>query len=79
MLAPPNRGADYAASFNAIYPDLARQHGVTLYPFFLDGVAGNPSLIQQDGIHPTAEGVAIIVQRILPTLRQAIDQVRSTD
>jgi acyl-CoA thioesterase I len=79
MLAPPNMGADYAASFNAIYPDLARQHGVVLYPFFLDGVAGNPSLVQQDGIHPTAEGVAIIVQRILPTLRQAIEQVRSTD
>jgi acyl-CoA thioesterase I len=79
MLAPPNMGADYAASFNAIYPDLAKQHGVMLYPFFLDGVAGNPSLVQQDGIHPTAEGVAIIVQRILPTLRQAIDQVRSTD
>jgi acyl-CoA thioesterase I len=79
MLAPPNMGADYGASFSAIYPDLAKQHGVTLYPFFLDGVAGNASLVQQDGIHPTAEGVAIIVQRILPALRQAIDQVRSTD
>ena len=79
MLAPPNLGADYAASFDAIYPDLAKQHGVTLYPFFLDGVAGNPSLVQQDGLHPTAAGVAIIVQRILPALRQAIDQVRNTD
>jgi len=79
MLAPPNLGADYAASFNAIYPDLAKQHGVALYPFFLDGVAGNPALVQEDGIHPTAEGVAIIVQRILPALRQAIDRVRNTD
>ena len=79
MLAPPNMGADYAASFNAIYPDLAKQHGVSLYPFFLDGVAGNPSLVQPDGIHPTAEGVAIIVQRILPALRQVIGQARNTD
>ncbi len=79
MQAPPNMGSEYAASFNAIYPDLARQHGVTLYPFFLDGVAGNPSLVQPDGIHPTAEGVAIIVRRILPSLQQAIDQARNTD
>jgi acyl-CoA thioesterase-1 len=79
MQAPPNMGTEYAASFNAIYPDLARQHGVTLYPFFLDGVAGNPSLVQPDGIHPTAEGVAIIVRRILPSLQQAIDQARNTD
>lgn len=79
MLAPPNLGTEYAASFNAIYPDLAKQHGVTLYPFFLDGVAGNSALVQEDGLHPTAEGVAIIVQRILPALRQAIDRVRNSD
>ncbi len=74
MLAPPNLGSDYAASFNPIFPDLARQHGVTFYPFFLDGVAGNPSLVQPDGIHPTAAGVAIIVARILPSLREAIEK-----
>jgi len=79
MLAPPNLGSDYSASFNPIFPDLARQHDVTLYPFFLDGVAGNPSLVQPDGIHPTAQGVAIIVQRILPSLHEAIDKTRNTD
>jgi acyl-CoA thioesterase-1 len=79
MLAPPNLGDEYAASFNPIFPALAKQHGVVFYPFFLDGVAGNPSLVQSDGIHPTAQGVAIIVQRILPALRQTIDRVRGTD
>jgi len=79
MLAPPNLGADYAASFNAIFPDLAKQHGVKLYPFFLDGVAGDASLLQPDGLHPTAKGVAIIVRRIMPALRQTIDQARTTN
>ena len=79
MLAPHNLGSDYSASFNPIFPDLARQHDVTLYPFFLDGVAGNPTLVQADGIHPTADGVAIIVQRILPSLHEAIDKARDTD
>jgi acyl-CoA thioesterase I len=79
MLAPPNLGSDYSASFNPIFPDLARQHDVTFYPFFLDGVAGNPALVQADGIHPTAQGVAIIVQRILPSLHEAIDKARATD
>lgn len=79
MLAPPNLGDDYAGRFNPIFPALAKQHDVAFYPFFLDGVAGNPSLVQPDGIHPTAQGVAIIVQRILPTLHQAIDAARDTD
>ena len=72
MLAPPNLGSDYGAAFNAIYPDLARQYGVVLYPFFLDRVAANPALNQPDGLHPTAAGVAIIVKRLLPSLRQVI-------
>jgi acyl-CoA thioesterase I len=68
MLAPPNNGADYAAQFNAIYPDLAKSFGVPLYPFFLDGVAADLKLNQADGMHPTAEGVAIIVKNMLPTV-----------
>ncbi len=78
MLAPPNLGPDYGASFDAIFPDLARQHGVTLYPFFLDGVAGDPALNQADGIHPTAAGVAVIVQRILPALLKTIMQAKTS-
>jgi acyl-CoA thioesterase-1 len=66
MLAPPNYGADYAAQFNAIYPELAKKYDVPLYPFFLDGVAADVKLNQADGLHPTAAGVAVIVQKILP-------------
>jgi acyl-CoA thioesterase-1 len=68
MLAPPNYGADYSAKFNAIYPDLAKAFGVPLYPFFLEGVATEAKLNQADGLHPTAEGVDLIVKNILPTV-----------
>ena len=68
MLAPPNYGADYAARFNAIYPELAKSFDVPLYPFFLEGVAAEAKLNQPDGIHPTAEGVDLIVKNILPTV-----------
>jgi acyl-CoA thioesterase-1 len=68
MVAPPNYGSDYAARFNAIYPDLAKSFGVTLYPFFLDGVAADAKLNQSDGMHPTAEGVDVVVKNILPTV-----------
>jgi acyl-CoA thioesterase-1 len=68
MLAPPNYGSEYSARFNAIYPDLAKSFGVPLYPFFLEGVAADVRLNQADGLHPTAEGVDIIVKNILPTV-----------
>jgi acyl-CoA thioesterase-1 len=68
MLAPPNYGSDYSARFNAIYPDLAKTFGVPLYPFFLEGVAADIRLNQRDGIHPTAEGVDVIVKNILPAV-----------
>jgi len=73
MLAPPNLGRDYGEQFNAIYPQLAEKHQVPLYPFFLDGVAADPSLNLQDGMHPNAEGVSVIVERILPYVRQVLD------
>jgi acyl-CoA thioesterase-1 len=68
MVAPPNYGADYAARFNAIYPELSKSFGVPLYPFFLDGVAADTRLNQADGLHPTAEGVDIVVKNMLPTV-----------
>jgi acyl-CoA thioesterase-1 len=68
MLAAPNLGADYGRRFNAIYPELAQKHGLPLYPFFLDGVAGDASLNLGDGIHPTRAGVAIMVDRTLPQI-----------
>jgi acyl-CoA thioesterase-1 len=76
MLAPPNFGSDYAAKFNPIYPDIAKQFGVTLYPFFLDGVAADAALNQADGIHPTAAGVDIIVARMLPTVQAFLRPLR---
>ena len=68
MGAPPNYGSDYSARFNAIYPDLATSFGVPLYPFFLEGVAADAGLNQADGLHPTAEGVDVIVRNILPAV-----------
>jgi acyl-CoA thioesterase-1 len=75
MLAPRNMGEGFAADFNAIYPDLSAKYDVPLYPFFLQGVAANRSLNLPDGIHPTAEGIARIVQRILPQVEALVKQV----
>ena len=66
MLAPPNLGQEYADDFNAVFPRLAEKHDVLFYPFFLAGVAAKPELNQDDGIHPNAEGVKVIVERIMP-------------
>lgn len=74
MLAPPNLGRAYGDAFNAVFPRLAEKHNVTLYPFFLDGVAGDTDLNQRDGIHPNAEGVARIVDRITPYVLIALGQ-----
>ena len=72
MYAPRGLGASYYQPFDAIYPDMAKKHGVRLYPFFLDGVAGNPKLNQRDGIHPNKDGVAQIVKRIAPHVARAL-------
>jgi acyl-CoA thioesterase I len=68
MRAASNFGRDYAAEFEAIYPELAKTHDAVLYPFFLDGVTGQPGMTLPDGLHPTADGVAVVVSRILPTV-----------
>lgn len=61
LLAPPNLGPDYRAQFDPMYPALAKQHGAVLVPFFLQAVMGRPDLVQQDHIHPTAQGIEAIV------------------
>jgi acyl-CoA thioesterase-1 len=76
MRAAPNLGAEYDRAFDAIYPALAKGHDVALYPFFLDGVAGDPKLNQADGMHPTAEGVDAIVERIAPSVERILKQVK---
>ena len=68
MRAPPNLGPDYATAFEGMYRRLAAEPGVTLYPFFLDGVAADPKLNQPDGLHPTPAGVDIIVTRMMPAV-----------
>lgn len=68
MKAPPNLGEAYAQKFESIYPELAQKHGATIFPFFLEGVAGEPRFNQEDGLHPTTDGVLVIIKNILPYL-----------
>ncbi len=76
MRAAPNLGAEYDRAFDAIYPALAKDYEAGLYPFFLDGVAGDPKLNQPDGLHPTPAGVTVIVQRILPAVEALLGRVK---
>lgn len=72
MIATANFGAQYKAQFDAIYPDLAKERGLPLYPFFLGGVAGDPSLTLPDGMHPNAAGVARIVTGVAPFVEESL-------
>ncbi len=75
MLAPRNLGTEYGEEFDAVFPDLAEKYpDAVFYPFFLEGVAADPGLNQDDGIHPNADGVAVIVDRILPAVLKALNQ-----
>jgi len=75
MEAPPNFGREYAVSFHQVYPELAKEYGVPLVPFLLDGVAGVEGLNQRDGIHPTAEGARVVADHVwtalAPVVREA--------
>ena len=72
MHAPKEIGAGYARDFDAIYPSLAKAHGVTLYPDLLAGVARNKALNQADAIHPNAQGVRIIVGKLAPVVAKEL-------
>lgn len=72
MRSPPNLGPDYAKAFEGMYAKLQGRPGVLVYPFFLDGVAADPKLNQQDGLHPTAAGVDVIVARMLPEVEKLL-------
>jgi len=65
---PPNYGADYIQSFNAVYRDAASKHHVPLMPMLYDGIYTVPGTIQEDGIHPTAKGSELIAEHMLPLL-----------
>lgn len=77
MEAPRNLGKDYVEAFRAMYEDLAARYGLILYPFFLDGAALNDGLMQADGLHPNAKGVAAIVENILPKVEELLAQVKN--
>jgi acyl-CoA thioesterase-1 len=68
MKLPPNYGADYARAFQSMYTELAKQQGIAMIPFFLDGVAAKTALNQADGIHPTGQGYAVIVTGLWPVV-----------
>jgi acyl-CoA thioesterase I len=75
MEAPPNYGADYAASFRHVYRDLAKQYRLPFVPFLLDKVAGQPALNQADGIHPNPQGAAIVADTVWTVLKPLLDQI----
>lgn len=73
MIAAPNMGRDYASRFNPIYPDLAKRYGATLYPFFLDGVVTDRTLMLPDSIHPNPKGIDAIVGKVAPVVAGVLD------
>ena len=72
MMAPRNMGPAYVAEFDAIYPGLAAKHDIEFYPFFLEGVALEPTLNLDDGLHPNEAGIVEISRRILPTVERLL-------
>ena len=74
MQIPPNMGEEYTTEFRNIFPELAEENNVELIPFLLEGVAGNPELNQQDGIHPTAEGYKIVTDNVWSVLEDVVEK-----
>ncbi len=77
MRAAPNLGPDYVRAFDSIFPELAQKHGLLFYPFFLDGVAAKAGMTLQDGLHPSAAGIATIVSSILPKVEELVGRIRA--
>lgn len=75
MAAPRNLGPEYTQAFDSIYSELGEKHAALVYPFFLEGVAGDRTLNLADGLHPNAKGVAVIVENILPAVEDLLDKV----
>jgi len=76
MKGPRNFGAEYAAEYDAVFPRLAKKYSVTFYPFFLEGVALEPQLVQSDALHPNQAGVKEIVKRLAPIVDQLVRQTK---
>ena len=76
MQIPPNMGQDYTSEFRNIFPELAQKNNIALIPFLLEGVAGDPELNQQDGIHPTAQGYKIVRENVWNVLEGMLKEKR---
>lgn len=74
MQIPPNMGQDYTSEFRNIFPELAEKNDIALISFLLEGVAGNPNLNQNDGIHPTAEGYKIVKENVWAVLEEVLNK-----
>ena len=72
MRIPPNYGPSYTQKFQATFGQLAKHYGIPLIPFLLDGVAGDPALIQDDGLHPRAEAQQRILDNVWPVLEPVL-------
>ncbi|WP_417886995.1 arylesterase [Zunongwangia sp.] len=70
MQIPPNMGEEYTSEFRSLFPNLAKEYNLELIPFLLEGVAGDPKLNQEDGIHPTAEGQQILANNVWKVLKK---------
>ena len=78
MKGPRNFGSAYATEYDAVFPRLAKKYGVIFYPFFLEGVALEPALVQPDGLHPNPKGVDAIVSRMTPLVAELVRQAQAT-
>ena len=76
ILAPPNMGSDYAQRFNPIYKRLAEKYDVPLYPFFLDGVTTVEGMQLEDGMHPSAKGVAVMVEKTIQPVESFLGEIK---
>ena len=77
MRAAPNLGKTYAGAFDSIYPRLAEEHDLALYPFLLDGVAAQRDLLLEDGMHPNAAGINRMVEGVMPLVVRKLDAAES--
>jgi acyl-CoA thioesterase-1 len=74
MQAPPQLGAEYTSEFRQVYAELGREQRVPVMPFFLEGVAGDPSLNQMDGIHPNRRGAEVVAENVLEELEPLLEK-----
>ena len=78
ILIPPNYGDEYAGEFADVYPELANEYQVTLIPFFMEGVALDPSKMQEDGIHPNEDAQPILLETVWTVLASELESLQES-